>query len=45
MKYILLGVVVSVLVGVAVGMTDWNCVNDCLAKGYQYNYCTKICSY
>jgi len=29
----------------AIAMTDYMCVNDCIAKGYQYGLCVKMCSY
>jgi len=25
--------------------TDYQCVNDCTMKGYQYQLCVKMCSY
>lgn len=25
--------------------TDYSCVSDCMAKGYMYGYCTRLCSY
>ena len=25
--------------------TDWQCMQDCQARGYQYGYCHKICSF
>jgi hypothetical protein len=25
--------------------TDYQCVNDCTQKNYQYSYCTSVCSY
>jgi hypothetical protein len=24
---------------------DYQCMNDCMAKGYMYGYCQKVCSY
>lgn len=29
----------------AFALTDYQCVNDCTARGYMYNYCTEKCSY
>lgn len=29
----------------SINMTDWNCMQDCLDKGYQYGYCKKMCQY
>lgn len=26
-------------------MTDYKCMGDCMAKGYVYGYCQRICSY
>jgi hypothetical protein len=25
--------------------TDYTCLNDCLSKGYTYQYCKEACSY
>lgn len=29
----------------AMATTDYTCVNDCSARGYQYNLCVSKCSY
>ena len=26
-------------------MIDYKCMSDCLARGYLYQYCQRICSY
>jgi hypothetical protein len=26
-------------------MTDWQCMSDCQARGYMYQYCLKVCEY
>lgn len=40
---------VMVLVTVAIFFTpsaiDYKCMNDCLAQGYLYQYCQRVCSY
>lgn len=36
---------VLVIASAAHAGTDYQCVNDCTAKGYMYNYCTSRCSY
>lgn len=25
--------------------TDYKCLNECIADGYMYGYCKRICSY
>ena len=45
--------IVAVLLVLAVAATAWarykqidyKCVSDCLAQGYQYGYCIRVCSY
>ena len=28
-----------------IGLTDYACHSDCSEAGYNYSYCTKLCSY
>ena len=34
-----------VIASVSYAGTDYQCVNNCTAKGYLYQYCTSQCSY
>lgn len=38
-------ILVIILAAIVLGYVDYNCVRDCLDKGYDYQLCTKMCSY
>lgn len=42
-KYLLM--IALLLPGIVNAQTDYQCVNDCTAKGYQYGYCNSKCSF
>ena len=37
--------VLSLISGAAFALTDYQCVNDCMQRGYLYGYCQSACSY
>jgi hypothetical protein len=45
MKKILIVIVAMLASNVAYSATDYKCMGDCQAQGYQYGYCQSVCSY
>jgi len=48
-KFIIIAVLVLMAAGTAYAFqecrTDFTCMSNCQAKGYQYGYCKSICSW
>ena len=36
---------IIVLLFTGILMTDYKCVSDCTAQGYQWMYCQRVCGY
>ena len=45
MKKLILFVVAVLFSTISAAQTDYQCVNDCTQKGYQYQFCTSQCSF
>lgn len=53
MKALIVGVMVALVLFISSPLmdltqsryTDFACVNDCMARGYSYQLCLKMCSY
>lgn len=43
MKRLLIAILLTPIFSFA--QTDYQCVNDCTGKGYQYQFCTSKCSF
>jgi hypothetical protein len=42
---VLIAIISLAVAALAWAATDYNCMNDCLARGYLYGYCKRVCSY
>jgi len=45
MKKLALLLFMVVFSSISSAQTDYQCVNDCTQKGYQYQFCTSKCSF
>ena len=43
MKKLILAAMLALMI--TASATDYQCLSDCLNRGYMYSYCQKFCSY